>query len=129
MDIKLGMFNFKCLIFVALVLLASWSFPLGLAIDAGIITLWIFVKFKRKPKVLKRGVKESTGKSDEELYKMMMLMLLSGKMEDMDGDLASEFKNKLISRENCEPSPKKKQRDYFKKQNDENEWDTFSCDY
>ena len=44
----MGLLNAKCILFVVLFVVAIWSFPIGLLVDAAIITLWAFIKRKSK---------------------------------------------------------------------------------
>jgi hypothetical protein len=44
----MGLLNAKCVLFVVLFVVAIWSFPVGLMVDAAIISGWMLIKRKSK---------------------------------------------------------------------------------
>jgi hypothetical protein len=44
----MGLLNVKCALLVVLFVVTIWSFPIGLLVDAAILTLWALIKRKSK---------------------------------------------------------------------------------
>jgi hypothetical protein len=59
----MGLLNAKCILLVVLFVVAIWSFPIGLLVDAAIITLWMFIRKKSK-KTPQQGTGGDPGLSD-----------------------------------------------------------------
>jgi hypothetical protein len=77
----MGLLNAKCVLLVVLLIIAAWSFPMGVLVDAGIVTGWMLIR--RKKKDPKQAVAAGGDPSLSDAIKALTLMVAGDKLANL----------------------------------------------
>jgi hypothetical protein len=88
----MSLLNPKCIGALLLLGIATWNFPWGIALDAGIVAVWFLIKRKRVPAATK-GAKVAPGQASiggggDEMARLLAMAMLSDKIT-ATGDAAA----------------------------------------
>jgi hypothetical protein len=82
LPVSMSLLNSKTIMLLALVAISSWNFPWGVALDVGLVSVYVIVKRKKAPGAAAH-VKVSPGQvtTGDESIKLLAMAMLSDRVD------------------------------------------------